>query len=82
MVVGPGQPGDSGSVLFDSKTGRVIGIITYGFSDGLFMGVFPIQFTQAQVVQALQSVSTVDEPKPRPAEDVADPIMFPFGFID
>jgi hypothetical protein len=80
MAVGPIQPGDSGSVLFDSKTGKIIGVVTYGIGEGLFMGIFPLQFTPAQLAQSLQSVVTVDQPAPRPPDTQGAPNMFRISF--
>ena len=80
MAVGPAQPGDSGSVLFDSQTGKIIGVLTYGFADGLFIGIFPIQFTSAQLAQSQKSVTTVNQPAPRPPDAQGEPDMFPVPF--
>lgn len=73
MASGPAQPGDSGSMLFDSETGKPIGILTYGFADGMFVGIFPIQFTQAQVDQALRPIGVTVEPAQRPADPETNP---------
>ena len=80
MAVGLIQPGDSGSVLFDSKTGKIIGVVTYGFGNGLFIGIFPIQFTSAQLTQSLQPVVTVSQPAPRPPDAQGEPEMSPLLF--
>jgi hypothetical protein len=66
MGVGPVVPGDSGSLIFDAQTGEAIGIVTYGIGDGSFVGIFPIEFTQAQIAQSKAPVDTVPEPPARP----------------
>jgi hypothetical protein len=43
--------GDSGSAVFGDD-GRVVGIVTFGIYDGI-MGMFPIQFTPAQIANSL-----------------------------
>ena len=45
--------GDSGSSVY-GEDGALIGIVTYGINGGQFAGMFPIQFTQAQINQSLQ----------------------------
>jgi hypothetical protein len=44
--------GDSGSAVFGDD-GRVVGIVTFGIDDGQIMGMFPIQFTPAQIANSL-----------------------------
>ena len=43
--------GDSGSSVF-GEDGQLIGIVTYGINGGTLMGMFPIQFSGAQIEQA------------------------------
>lgn len=45
-------PGDSGSFVFDEKTGDLVGIVTYGINGGEFMGMFVPHFTPAQLATA------------------------------
>jgi V8-like Glu-specific endopeptidase len=48
----PTISGDSGSAVFAEKDGQLVGVVTYGVADGMIMGMFPIQFTQAQIEAA------------------------------
>ncbi len=43
--------GDSGSAVF-STDGRLITVVTYGVANGMFMGAYPLAFTEEQVRQA------------------------------
>src|ERR1017187_4377084 len=42
-------PGDSGSSVFSSVDGQLIGVVTYGIDGGQIAGVYAIVFTQAQI---------------------------------
>ena len=46
--------GDSGSAIFSAKDGALIGIVTYGLDNGQTAGVYPIQFTGAQIEASLK----------------------------
>jgi S1-C subfamily serine protease len=46
--------GDSGSAVYSQVDGQLIGIVTYGFDSGQFMGMFPIQFTGEQIEASMQ----------------------------
>ena len=81
IISGPVQPGDSGSSLFDAQTGKLIGILTYGIVDGMFGGVFPIQFTQADLDKALAPPGLIEQPAPRPAVPPGMIDGFPFMHI-
>ena len=49
----PTVGGDSGSALYDEKTGKLVSLITYGIEDGKFAGAYPLAFTPAQIDQAI-----------------------------
>jgi hypothetical protein len=51
LTQAPAIGGDSGSAVFGDD-GRVVGIVTFGIYDGI-MGMFPIQFTPAQIANSL-----------------------------
>jgi hypothetical protein len=59
-------PGDSGSAVFSDKDGQLVGITTWGISDGKFLGSYPLQFTQAQIDQAEGNGNFVYIPNPHP----------------
>jgi hypothetical protein len=40
--------------VFAEKDGQLVGIVTFGFADGQVMGMFPVQFTQAQITASMQ----------------------------
>lgn len=49
----PTVGGDSGSAIYDQKTGKLISLITYGIEDGKFAGAYVLAFTPAQIDQAV-----------------------------
>lgn len=70
-LTGPVIGGDSGSSIFNMK-GERIAIVTYGMDEGAIIGVFPIQFTQAQIDKSLQDV-VPETPLVRPLAPTPDP---------
>lgn len=52
LVAAGAVPGDSGSLVFDEKTGKIVGIVTYGVNDGQFMGMFALRFDASQILAA------------------------------
>jgi hypothetical protein len=44
--------GDSGSAVFSDVDGQLVGVTTWGLHDGLFLGSYPLLFTQLQIDQA------------------------------
>lgn len=56
LAASAGAPGDSGSVVFSDWDGHVIGVLSLGgFYDGGVIGIFPLQFTQAQINAAMKN---------------------------
>lgn len=49
IVSGPVVGGDSGSAIFSAEDGQLVGVTTYGLSNGQFLGSYPLHFTQAQI---------------------------------
>lgn len=54
MIQMPTIPGDSGSAVFSASDNAILGIVTFGIDNGQIAGIFPIEFTGAQLVQALR----------------------------
>lgn len=52
MTSGPVVGGDSGSAIFSEADGQLVGITTWGMFDGMFLGSYPLRFTQAQIDQS------------------------------
>lgn len=46
--------GDSGSAVFSQRDNEIVGLVTFGIDDGQIAGIFPLEFTGAQVTQALK----------------------------
>ena len=66
LTSGPVVGGDSGSAIFSEVDGQVVGITTWGMFDGMFIGSYPLRFTQAQVDQAEGKGAFVYLPDTRP----------------
>jgi Trypsin len=66
MTSGPAVGGDSGSAIFSEVDGQIVGITTWGMFDGMFIGSYPLRFTQAQVDQAEGKGAFVYLPDTRP----------------
>ena len=56
--------GDSGSSVYSSVDGQLVGITTWGINGGMFLGSYPLIFSQAQVDQALGQGTFVYAPEP------------------
>ena len=52
MLSGPVVGGDSGSAIFSTEDGQLVGITTWGLQYGMFLGSYPLLFTQEQIDQA------------------------------
>ena len=70
IVSGPVVGGDSGSAIFSSEDGQLVGVTTYGLAGGLFLGSYPLHFTQAQIELAEGIGNFVYLPDARPRIDV------------
>lgn len=66
MISGPVVGGDSGSAIFSAEDGQLVGITTWGMFGGMFLGSYPLQFTQEQVDQAEGKGTFVYLPDTRP----------------
>lgn len=76
-VILPGQPiitifmvavgGDSGSAIFDADTGAVVAVVTYGMAAGSLTGVYPLQFKQSDVLEAVSRRDAVPAPRTLPS---------------
>jgi hypothetical protein len=53
LTAGSSIPGDSGSAIYSQFDGHLVGIVSISYSETVF-GTFPIQFTKAQIQEALQ----------------------------
>ena len=66
MVSGPVVGGDSGSAIFSAEDGQLVGITTWGLNYGMFLGSYPLMFTQEQIDQATGHGMFVYIPDTRP----------------
>ena len=66
LTSGPVVGGDSGSAIFSDEDGQLVGITTWGVFGGMFIGSYPLRFTQAQVNQAEGKGAFVYLPDTRP----------------
>jgi hypothetical protein len=58
--------GDSGSAIFSAEDGQLVGITTWGLNYGMFLGSYPLMFTQEQIDQATGHGMFVYIPDTRP----------------
>jgi len=70
LFSGPVIGGDSGSSVFNEK-GERIGVVTFGIDNGQIIGIFPLEFTQAQIDAAMQPVTKKEVVPTRPTQDSA-----------
>ena len=64
MMTVPIIGGDSGSSVYSAVDGQLIGITTWGINGGMFLGSYPLQFTQEQIDQAAGKGTLVYAPEP------------------
>ena len=71
LIAAPVVGGDSGSAVFAEEDGELVGITTWGIEGGLFLGSYPLQFTQSQIDQAEGVGNFVYVPDTRPQVNVS-----------
>lgn len=66
MMAIPIIGGDSGSSVYSANDGQLVGITTWGINDGMFLGSYPLHFTQEQIDQASGEGTFVYAPESEP----------------